>query len=83
VICDYPLAQAVEDKIVKAPLIVYGEAKGKRLSDDPQHVNRDNVAQKYEFWIKASVDRWKEHSKISVRWALSGPFHHGRTQRLR
>jgi len=64
VICDYPLAQAVEDKIVKAPLIVYGEAKGKHLSDDPQHVNRDNVAQKYEFWIKASVDRWKEHSKI-------------------
>lgn len=34
-VCDYPLAQAVEDRIVKAPIIVTKEDDPKRPSKDP------------------------------------------------
>jgi type III restriction enzyme len=39
IICDYPLAQAVEDRIVKVPLIVHTVNK-----KDPEHITGDNVA---------------------------------------
>lgn len=56
VICDYPLAQAVEDRIVKVPLIVHTIDKR-----DPVSVTSNNVVQKYGDWISASLARWKEH----------------------
>ena len=56
IICDYPLAQAVEDRIVKVPLIVHGFDK-----KDPDSINKDNVVVKYGAWIKAALIRWKEH----------------------
>jgi type III restriction enzyme len=56
IICDYPLAQAVEDRIVKVPLIVHTVNK-----KDPEKITRDNVVQKYGDWISASLARWKEH----------------------
>ena len=56
IICDYPLAQAVEDRIVKVPLIIHGFEK-----KDPDSVNRSNVVVKYGAWIKAALIRWKEH----------------------
>ncbi|MCD6356388.1 MAG: DEAD/DEAH box helicase family protein, partial [Anaerolineaceae bacterium] len=56
IICDYPLAQAVEDRIVKVPLIVHTVNK-----KDPEKVNNDNVVQKYGTWIRAALKRWKEH----------------------
>lgn len=59
IICDYPLAQAVEDRIVKVPLIVHGFDK-----KDPDSVNRNNVVIKYGSWIKAALIRWKEHYDV-------------------
>jgi type III restriction enzyme len=56
IICDYPLAQAVEDRIVKVPLIVHTVNK-----KDPEKITGDNVVQKYGDWISAALGRWKEH----------------------
>ena len=58
VVCDYPLAQAVEDGIVKAPMIV-------RLVDkaDPGAVTGKNLLLKYHDWLVAGVDRLKHHEK--------------------
>ncbi len=56
IICDYPLAQAVEDRIVKVPLIVHTVNK-----KDPEGITQNNVVQKYGDWITAALARWKEH----------------------
>lgn len=63
-VCDYPLAQAVEDRIVKAPLIVTKEDDPKQPKKDPEHVTKDNVGEKYGYWLQAAVARWKEHNKV-------------------
>ena len=60
-VCDYPLAQAVEDQIVKAPLIVSRRDQGDRPPDDPDSVTQKNVVEKYGYWIRAAVERWREH----------------------
>ena len=62
-VCDYPLAQAVEDRIVKAPIIVTKEDDPRQPARDPDHITRDNVAEKYGYWIRAAVQRWKEHDQ--------------------
>ncbi len=58
IIVDYPLAQAVEDRIVKVPLIVHRVDK-----KDPENITKDNIIQKYGDWITAALERWKEHYK--------------------
>jgi type III restriction enzyme len=58
IICDYPLAQAVEDRIVKAPLIVHQINR-----KDPDKVSRKNVIEAYGDWLLAALTRWKEHYK--------------------
>ena len=63
-VVDYPLAQAVEDRIVKAPLIVTKEDDAKQPKKDPDGVTADNVAEKYGYWLQAAVARWKEHYKV-------------------
>jgi type III restriction enzyme len=63
-VCDYPMAQAVEDRIVKAPLIVTKENDPKRPSQNPDRITRENVAEKYGYWLRAAVQRWKEHWSI-------------------
>lgn len=62
-VVDYPLAQAVEDRIVKVPLMVTKQSDPKHPHKDPDNVTKDNVTNKFRYWIEASVDRWKEHSK--------------------
>jgi type III restriction enzyme len=62
-ICDYPLAQAVEDRIVKAPIVVTREDDPKQPTKDPDNITKDNIAEKFAYWIHASVLRWKEHYK--------------------
>lgn len=59
IIVDYPLAQAVEDRIVKAPLIVHRVDK-----EDPEKITTENVIQKYGDWITAALERWKEHYEV-------------------
>ncbi len=63
-VCDYPLAQAVEDRIVKAPLIVTKEDDPRQPAEDPDGVTRENVGEKYGYWLRAAVGRWKEHDKV-------------------
>lgn len=63
-ICDYPLAQAVEDRIVKAPIIVTKEADPKSPTKEPENISKDNVVKKYSYWIQAAVTRWKDHHKV-------------------
>lgn len=62
-VVDYPLAQAVEDRIIKAPIMVTNIVGGSEMPDDPEGVNRDNVAEKYAPWIQGAVQRWKVHQK--------------------
>ena len=54
IICDYPLAQAIEDRIVKAPLIVHQLDKA-----DPDRYSRASVA--FGDWINVAISRWQEH----------------------
>jgi type III restriction enzyme len=58
-VCDYPLAQAVEDGIVKAPMIV-------RLVDkpDPGAVTGKNLLLKYHDWLVAGLKRLRDHERI-------------------
>ena len=63
-VVDYPLAQAVEDRIVKAPIIV---ANRNQPTEDPDGVTKENVAEKYGYWLQAAVKRWKEHRKVYKR----------------
>ena len=59
IIVDYPLAQAIEDQIVKAPLIVHRVNK-----EDPQHVSSETVVQAYHDWIVVALERWQEHTRL-------------------
>lgn len=59
IISDYPLAQAVEDRIVKAPIIVHQVNK-----KDPGDVTQDNIVHKYGEWITNAFGRWQDHYKI-------------------
>lgn len=63
-VCDYPLVQAVEDRIVKSPLIVTNERDKKLPDSDPENVTKENVAEKYGYWLQAAVHRWKQHRDL-------------------
>src|SRR5439155_25002831 len=58
IVCDYPLAQAVEDRIVKAPMILHLVDKA-----EPERVTGQNVIEKYGDWIVAGVKRLTDHTK--------------------
>src|SRR6266498_4976082 len=58
IITDYPLAQAIEDRIVKTPLIVH-QVK----HTDPDHVTKESVAEAYGDWLLAALARWRQHYK--------------------
>jgi type III restriction enzyme len=60
-VCDYPLAQAVEDRIVKAPIIVTKEDDPRKPRRDPDQITKENAARKYGYWITAAVQRWQLH----------------------
>ena len=63
-VVDYPLAQAVEDRIVKAPIIVTKEADRNQPTEDPDGITKENVAEKYGYWLQAAIRRWKQHRKV-------------------
>lgn len=58
IVSDYPLAQAVEDRIVKAPLIVHRVEK-----EDPPSPTADTVVESYGDWLLAALERFREHEK--------------------
>jgi len=57
-IVDYPLAQAVEDRIVKAPIIVE-----RVTQDDPTGVTKANITHKYKEWVYAALERYRDHER--------------------
>lgn len=59
IITDYPLAQAVEDRIVKTPLIVHQTDKS---SPDNKHIS--NAFSAYQEWIQIALKRYDEHDKM-------------------
>ena len=73
-VCDYPLAQATEDRIVKAPIIVTNEESGDYPTGEPSSVTKKNIIERYGYWLRAAVTRWKEHwntyRKLEVRPVL-------------
>lgn len=63
VITDYPLAQAVEDRVVKVPVLV------RTNGDDPPVGKKRAVtkasASDYSNWIRIGVERLKNHEKVN------------------
>jgi type III restriction enzyme len=62
IVSDYPLPQAVEDGIVKAPIIVQRVDRA-----DPDEVTADNVVEAYGEWLTAALARWREHREAYAR----------------
>ena len=58
IVVDYPLAQAVEDRIVKTPLIIHQTDK-----KDPDKYAHDEAGEAYNEWIAIAIARWREHVK--------------------
>lgn len=58
IVVDYPLAQAVEDRIVKTPLIIHQTDK-----KDPDKYASEEAGDVYNEWIAIAVERWREHVK--------------------
>lgn len=56
IITDYPLAQAIEDRIVKTPLIVHQTDK---TSPDNKHIS--DAYSDYQEWIQIALKRYEEH----------------------
>lgn len=65
IVSDYPLAQAVEDRIVKVPLIVHRVDR-----EDPADVTAENAADVYSEWLLAALSRWREHTQAYERLKL-------------
>lgn len=65
IICDYPLAQAIEDKIVKA--LIIGQYVRRK---DPEEVTAENVIESYEAWLQAALLRWQEHCRVYEKLGL-------------
>lgn len=58
IVVDYPLAQAVEDQIVKTPLIVHQTDK-----KDPDKYASSEAGDAYNEWIAVAIERWRQHVK--------------------
>ena len=59
IVVDYPLAEAVEDTVVKTPVILHTVKK-----KDPERVTEENVTSVYRPWIDAALERWKQHAEL-------------------
>ena len=63
-VCDYPLAQAVEDRIVKVPLLVDARSADGGEPQDPDGLTRENVAEKCDDWLQAAITRLRRHEEV-------------------
>ena len=59
IVCDYPLAQAVEDQIVKAPMILHLVNQA-----DPAGVTAATIVDQHRDWLIAGLQRLEEHEKV-------------------
>ena len=63
-VCDYPLAQAVEDRIVKVPLLADARPKDDENHEDPDGFTQENVVEKCADWLQAATTRLREHERV-------------------
>jgi type III restriction enzyme len=64
VISDYPLAQAVEDRVVKIPILVRTKPE-KPKGEKKKKVKAKITASDYSNWIRIGIERLKNHEKVS------------------
>lgn len=64
VISDYPLAQAVEDRVVKVPILVRTNPEKPRV-DKKKKLKAKVKASDYANWIRVGIERLKDHEKVS------------------
>ena len=64
VITDYPLAQAVEDRVVKVPILVRTKP-GNSKEEKKKKVKAKITASDYSNWIRVGTERLKDHEKVS------------------
>ena len=58
VVVDYPLAEAIEDGIVKRPIL-----PDDKSTKDFRETPTDNAAMRYKMWIDLGVSRWKAYQE--------------------
>ena len=63
VISDYPLAQAVEDRVVKVPILV--RTNPEKPKDEKRKPKAKMTASDYANWIRVGIKRLKDHEKVS------------------
>ena len=63
VISDYPLAQAVEDRVVKVPILVRTNPEKPKGAKKKPKVKI--TASDYANWIRVGIERLKDHEKVS------------------
>ena len=63
VISDYPLAQAVEDRVVKVPILV--RTNPEKPKGEKKKVKAKITASDYSNWIRIGIERLKNHEKVS------------------
>jgi type III restriction enzyme len=62
IISDYPLVQAIEDRIVKIPLLV--QPTNRAQLEDPTSANaKANAFDEYSPWIRLAMDRYDHHER--------------------
>lgn len=64
VISDYPLAQAVEDRVVKVPILVRTNPE-KPKGEKKKKAKAKITASDYSNWIRVGIERLKNHEKVS------------------
>ena len=71
VISDYPLAQAVEDRVVKIPILV--RTYPEMLKGEKKKPKTKVSASDYSNWIRVGIERLRDHEKVSKGVAGAKP----------
>lgn len=62
VVVDYPLVEAIEDEVVKRPILP-DEESTRDFVENPS----GNASEKYRLWIDLAVSRWKQYTEKLVK----------------
>lgn len=64
VVSDYPLAQAVEDRVVKTPILVKAQGLAPRAPKKQAQRAAKATASQYGQWIRTGVERLRAHERV-------------------
>lgn len=64
IVCDYPLAQAVEDRIVKAPVLFERNEVKTAVGSPQEQITSANVVDRYRTLIVAGMERLARHAEV-------------------